>query len=258
MEETEIRGNLIALAYKHEANWELIMEDLKSKRLVSQEEINSVLSKTGMSVSFLDKDYPDRLKQAYKPPFAFFYEGDINVLTESKHLLCVLNDYTASLYATETIEKICCGLSEKCTFVIAFGTKKNNELIRYLLSKGSSIVAVLDRGIGVDKVEDKELYNELKATQLIISSYPNTVMNKTPDSVFECAKVQIGISKSILVGAITRNSQLNAAIAMGLQQNNDFYCIPFQAGSNYITNQLIHDGATLVESSEMLIYDANL
>ena len=254
----DMRYYLLVMVSQHKGNWDLVIEDLKNKREITSEEVQKYKSEAGSFMSLIDQDYPERLKQSYKPPLVVFYDGDFNVIKEAKHLITIVNEFRATLYATETIQNICSGLIDKCTFVIPFGAKNNNDLIRYLLGKGASIVAVLDRGIGVDNAEDKELYEMLKKNQVIVSSLPNSVGKRSPETSFECSKLCVGLSKSVLVGAVSRKSYLNAVIALGLQQNNDFYCIPFPVGSNYITNQLIHDGATLVESSEMLAFDAEL
>ena len=254
----EMRYYLLVMVSQHKGNWDLVMKDLTDKRVITSDEVEQYTNEAGSFVSLIDQDYPERLKQSFKAPFVFFYDGDLNVIKESKHLIAVINEFRATQYATETIQNICSGLVEKCTFVIPFGAKNNNDLIRHLLSKGASIVAVLDRGIGIDNVEDKELYEVLKNNQLIISSFPRTVGKRSPETAFECSKLCVGMCKSVLVGAVSQKSYLNVAVALALEQNNDIYCIPFPAGSNYITNQIIHDGATLVENSETLLYDANL
>ena len=254
----DVRNILLALVTQNNGNWEKTLEDIKNKKDISEEEVLDCLSISGNFITLIDNDFPEKLKQSYRPPFVLFYDGDLNVLLQSKHLLCVLNDHNASQYATETIQDIVGGLTDKCTFVIGFGPKKNNELIKYLLSRGSSIIAVLDRGIGIENTEDKELYQSLKDNQLILSTFPKSVVDRTPQTKFECSKLQVGLCKRILVGAITKNSFLNIALGMALENGDDLYCIPFQVGSNYITNRFIHDGATLVETSETLSFDAEL
>ena len=109
----DMRYNLLVMVYQHLGNWDLTMNDIRSKRHISNKEVQDCLKNVGEFVSLIDMNYPERLKQTHKPPFVFFYEGDINVLNESKHLLCVLNDHTASQYATETINSICSGCCPK-------------------------------------------------------------------------------------------------------------------------------------------------
>ena len=188
----DMRYYLLVMVSQHNGNWDLVIQDIQNKREITSEEVQKFKSETGSFVSLIDQDYPERLKQSYKPPLVVFYDGDFNVIKEAKHLITVINEFRATLYATETIQNICSGLIDKCTFVVPFGAKNNNELIKYLLSKGASIVAVLDRGIGIDNAEDKELYQTLKDNQVIISSLPKTVDKRSPETAVECSKLCVG------------------------------------------------------------------
>lgn len=61
-------------------------------------------------------------------------------------------------------------------------------------------------------------------------------------------------ASNVLVGAIAKKDVLIHGVAISLQLGNDVFCIPFNIGSNYINNELIRDGAFLVqESTDVLL-----
>lgn len=250
--EKNVRDLLLAMVEECNGDWDKIFNYISTKKQLSQQTYERVANKGYNFIGLTDSQYPEKLKQSYKPPFGLFYEGWFNTLEESDNIIAILNENLASKYACDSIEAICKDLREKCTFAIAFGSKKNNDLIRSLLSVGSRIIAVLDVGIGIENVEDKELYEKLKNEQLILSSYPSGLKNKTKTSSVDCSKLQAQLSKGVIVGGVTKNSTQVTALAFALEQNTDIYCIPFPIGSNYINNRLIQDGAILLDDSETI------
>ena len=71
------RNILIALSLKHNGDWDKIYEDIQNKTLVEDtytqqaENIKNV-------ITILDEEYPQQLKNSFKPPFVLFYKGNIN------------------------------------------------------------------------------------------------------------------------------------------------------------------------------------
>ena len=165
------------------------------------------------------------------------------------------NDKTASQYADEAINSLCDSIVDKCVFVLPFGGTKQNELIRRIVAKGGSVIAVLNKSVGIEYQTDKELYKNLKDNHLIITSLPRRFDNAVKESSIQCYKLAATLAKRVLIGAISKTSPETVAVAMALQMNGDVFCIPFQMGSKYIGNSLIHDGAILVENSDTLLYE---
>ena len=248
----DVRTILYSLAVKHKGDWDKIYDDIRNKRKIPEEEI---IINNDKFITLVDREYPEYIKQTVKQPFVLFYEGDIKILTESSKILAVINDNLASKYATDMVEEITSKLTEDTTFLVVLGTKKAQELTRKLLNKGSKIIAILDRGIGIENAEDKELYQMLKENQLLISVWPNSVKNKSQKTSVEASMLQGKICTSVLVGALSKKSVEYCAIAFALEHCSRIFCIPFQAKSAYVNNSLIHDGATLVEDAETIKYE---
>lgn len=253
----DARYQIMAIVVANQGDWDMTLSDINDKKVQTNEYIEKCLSLQSKFISILDSEYPAYLKNSYKTPFVLFYEGN-KELIESDKLLAVLNDRTASQYADESINSLCDSLVKNCVFVLPFGGKKQNELIRRIISKEGRIIAVLNKPIGIEYQTDKELYEELTNNHLIITSMPKRFDNTVKESSVQCYKLIATLANRILIGAISKTSPETVAVAMALQMNGDVFCIPFQMGSKYIGNSLIHDGAILVENSDTLLIEGKL
>ena len=251
------RYQIMAIVVANQGDWDKTLSDINDKNEKSEEFIQKCLELHQDFISITDQEYPNYLKNSYKTPFVLFYEGK-KELIESDKLLAVLNDKTASLYADESINSLCDSLVKNCVFVLPFGGAKQNELIRRIISKGGSVIAVLNKPVGIEYQTDKELYQKLKDNHLIITSIPRRFDGTVQESIIQCYKLVATLANRILIGAISKTSPQTVGVAMALQMNGDVFCIPFQMGTKYIGNSLIHDGAILVESSETLLIEGKL
>lgn len=244
----DVRETMLSLALEHEGDWDAIYGAIKNKNAPKKQiKANDIKEKF---ITVIDDDYPECLKEGIKPPVVLFYEGDFDVLKEAKETVALLNDNTASEYSIKAVMRIAEELTERCAFIVPFGQKNNNEIIRKLLSKGSSIIAVLNTGIGEENSSDKELYRELREHQLIVGAFPPNVSKKPKYGDLSCSNLQASLSKKILVGAISKKSPFLVAIGLAAGVNKQVYCIPHQSGSNYANNSLIKEGACLAENGE--------
>ena len=69
-------------------------------------------------VTIVDEDYPKRLNHVFRPPFVFYYKGDLSLLKEGNRNVVVLNGKNASNYATKSILSIIDGMQEVDAIVI--------------------------------------------------------------------------------------------------------------------------------------------
>jgi len=73
---------ILGLCLKHNNDWNAVYSELQSRQHhTNDEELERyVRNFHGNYITMLDADYPNRLKQKFKPPFVLYYEGDINLL----------------------------------------------------------------------------------------------------------------------------------------------------------------------------------
>lgn len=76
----ESRYLLLALCLRYDNNWDLVYKSIVNKDDITDDEYEAAVNFQGNFVSFFDECYPDRFKHSMRPPFCFFYEGDINLL----------------------------------------------------------------------------------------------------------------------------------------------------------------------------------
>lgn len=83
------REILLAFALKYANDWNRMYEAIQKKEELTETDLENVNSFSGNYITILDSEYPDRLKQKYKPPFILYYEGDVSLLSkvDSKELI---------------------------------------------------------------------------------------------------------------------------------------------------------------------------
>ena len=244
----EMKDVIKHLSILNNGDWDAIYNDVKSKRQIDKRDIAD--NKNGMEfITLVDSNYPTYLKKSYKPPFVVFYLGNFGYLEDPNKILAILNDNLATSYAYDTIERICADLVDDVIFAIGFGQKKNNDLIRKLLDRKAKIIAIVTC---VNEIkEDLQLYEKLCKEQLVITETPLNVLKKNKKLELQACRLQVGIARNILVGGTTKKSPQTCAIGYASAQNETrILCVPFPAGSNYVSNSLIKNGAKLVENGK--------
>ena len=97
---------LIYLAVKYKGDFEKVLSALIMKDIdVPYEEAMKVFKSLPCQViTYLDYDYPKKLKQVYRPPLVLFYYGDISLL--EKQNIAVVGSRKYSDYGKECTEKV--------------------------------------------------------------------------------------------------------------------------------------------------------
>ncbi len=77
---------LLHFALKYKGDWDKIYQALENKEKVGLETLKELeTNKDKMNYkTILDLDYPNQFKKGYKPPFVFFYEGDLSILKKKE------------------------------------------------------------------------------------------------------------------------------------------------------------------------------
>jgi len=242
---------LIYLAVKYEGDYFKIVNALQLKEDVSKQEAEKVYKSLKCKViTFIDYDYPRKLKYAYRPPLVLFYYGDISLIDDDRRRLGVVGSRSFSEYGKMATETIVGGLAKQC--VIVSGLAKGIDAIAHqtAIDNGGRTIAVLGSGIDICyPIENKQLYEEIKTNHLLISEYPNNI---TPDGRHFPARnrIIVALSEGILVPQINSyQSGTNISINFALEMNKPVLAIPHPINEEVpnVTNQLLFEGADLVE-----------
>jgi DNA processing protein len=245
---------LIYLAVKYEGDFNKIMSELylHNTNIPYEDAIKVYKSLPCKTLTFLDYDYPQKLKEIKKPPIVLFYYGDISLL--DKQIFAVVGSRNYSEYGKTCAEQI---IKEVCKGrVILSGLARGIDTIAHqaAIDNGGKTIAVL--GSGIDNcypTENKELYEEIKKNHLLISEYP---FNATPDSVHFPMRnrIIVGLSDAVYVPQInTHQSGTMITINLALSCGREIFVAPHPPGSPTINNQMINEGAILADTGRQIL-----
>lgn len=203
-------------------------------------------------ITILSPDYPKKLKQSVTPPFVLFYYGNLDLLKEPS--LGVIGSRKNSNYGKriceETIPEIV-----KNNFVIISGLAKGIDSIahRICLANHGKTISVL--GNGVEQyypLENKELQELIKNEGLLISEYPPFV-SSTKDKFPTRNRIIAALSDSLLVVEAKKQSGTMTTVNAALSDGKEIMCFPTMAYGDSGCNELIKNGAYLVENSKDIL-----
>ena len=232
---------LLGLAIKHNGNWSGIYHDLQQKDYEGAEALAEAY--TGSFITILDEEYPDYLKQAYKPPFVLFYNGDISLLKKTHKRVSVSTSKTTDGDSLSFLNDLIDNNFTDVDYVMSNSTK-NIKVNR----KNHRLICVANCGIDLVKGN----------YDLVISEFPNG-MQMSDITIPATYRIIAGLSSTIMVGKVKKMGGTNMLIAMGMQQGKDILVMPVKPKENIEeelgNNKLIYDGAIpLVDKEQLAFY----
>lgn len=242
-----MRNILIYFAIKYQGDYRLIMNAIKEKEKVDEEELKKIKNRNYKAITILDDDYPFELKSIYMPPFVLFYKGDISLIN-GKNKLAVIGSRKPSEYGINATKKILDELFLQCEAIIVSGMASGIDSIAHLSSLEHKMKTIAVLGCGIDYCYPSEnlmLKKEIEKNGLVLSEYPDkTVPNKNFFPLRN--RIIAGISKAVLVTDAKIKSGTQITIRFALEQGKEIYAIPHSIFDNSFCNELIKQGAVPV------------
>lgn len=242
---------LAYLALKNDGDWAKIYNAIASKQqMTSQEVFDGLNSLTTNYVTILDDHYPQILKTVFKPPLVLFYKGDLSILHDSKFNLGVVgsreNSERGAAITNEIVEK----LDPKVVVISGLAVGVDAIAHQAAIRSRKKTVAVLGCGINLCYTKSNtEIYDEIVRNHLVISEYPELTEPK-PDNFPFRNRIIACLSQAILVTEAKKRSGSLITVNFALQLGKDIMCVPTFPGENSGCNDLIKDGASLVENAD--------
>ncbi len=223
-------------------------EKAVSKELSLLEEVQ------GRIVTLKDDDYPNRLKDIYDPPALLYVRGELR--KEDELAIAIVGSRKTSPYGRWITEKIGQDLAHHRVTVVSGMARGIDSLAhKGALQGGGRTIAVL--GCGVDVIypsESRNLFYQIIEQGAILSEYP---MGSPPEGGHFPRRNRIISGLSIGVVIVEASAKSGSLITAGyaLEQGREVFAIPGNVGAETSrgTNQLIKEGAKLVESSEDIL-----
>ena len=250
----EPRKTIIAYAIKYNGDWDKIYQALHRLEVIEPEYEERVDNLKCGTLVITDINYPAHIRNIFKPPFVFFYYGDISLIYEYSKNVSIVGSRDCSDYGAEMTKQIASGLAAR-GFVIVSGLARGIDGIAHesAINSGGKTIGIL--GCGIDYCYPQEnigLYRTMKKDHLILSEFPGSVMPQ-PYQFPIRNRLIAGLSKTLVVTEAGYCSGSLITATLALRSNTDVMCVPHEAGKQSECNRLIMNGAYLVESAEDVI-----
>jgi len=214
-----------------------------------------LIEKNKVTLIPLDSEfYPASLKSIIDPPLLLFVKGEI--LPQDFFSIAMVGTRRASLYGRIMSENLSRELAEKGFTVVSGGARGIDTFSHQSALKANGrTLAVL--GCGLDIVyppENKKLFGEIEGKGAVISEFP---LITRPDKGNFPARNRIisGLSLGVVVIEAPHKSGALITVTHANEQGREVFSVPGRADSfvSKGTNQLLREGAKLVESADDII-----
>ncbi|WDV47683.1 DNA-processing protein DprA [Clostridiaceae bacterium M8S5] len=220
--------------------------------------INKIFSKIEKehvkTITIVDKEYPEQLKNIYLPPKVLYIKGDM--IKEDEICLAMVGARKATYYGKWVAEKISKGLSRYGITIIS-GLARGIDTVSHrgaLESQGRTFGVL---GCGVDIIypkSNKKLYDQIINNGGIISEYPLGT-EPVPGNFPQRNRIISGLARGVIVVEAKKKSGSLITANFALDQGKDVFAVPGNINSLYSegTNELIKDGAKLISDAKDVI-----
>ncbi|PEA55236.1 DNA-protecting protein DprA [Bacillus pseudomycoides] len=202
-----------------------------------------------------DDDYPSLLQEIPDPPYVLYGKGKKELLQWSKKI-AVVGTRNPSLYGKGSIQSILQPLMNN-DWLIVSGLANGIDTIAHEIAVEQSFATIAVLGHGLQYMYPKKnqgFCEKWKNKILLVTEYPP---HYAPQKWYFPRRNRIisGLCQGVLVVEAKARSGSLITADCALEQNREVFAMP---GPNYIesavgTNQLIQQGAKLVQSAEDVI-----
>ena len=200
-------------------------------------------------IIFKDHFYPKLLKEIFDPPPIITVLGKLSLLKQKT--LSIVGPRNSSHNGYKFAKMIANELGKK-GFIIASGLARGIDTAAHLGSIDTGTIAVIAGGINnIYPPENKSLYHDIAKKGLIISEMPFGT-EPLGGNFPRRNRIISGISHGTIVAEATLRSGTLITARFAVEQNREVFAVP---GSPFDpryhgTNQLIRDGATLIQKAD--------
>jgi DNA processing protein len=208
----------------------------------------------GTIITLKDETYPERLKTIYDPPPLLYVRGELK--KEDAFAISIVGSRKTSPYGRRITEKVSQDLARHGVTIVSGMARGIDSVAHWgAISGGGRTIAVL--GCGVDVIyprENRNLFGQIIDHGAILSEFP---MGSPPEGGHFPKRNRIisGLSLGVVVVQADAGSGSLITAGYALEQGREVFAMPGNVGAEGSrgTNQLIKDGAKLVESSEDIL-----
>ncbi len=222
--------------------------DIKTKLLEIDYEkfknkVNDELYKYNINaITYLSKNYPEKLKNIDEPPLVLYVRGDASLL--NKKSISIVGTRKPTDYGKIVCEKFVKVLSESGLVTVsglAYGT--DTIVAESTLKAGGKTIAVLAGGLNsIYPSQNKELANRVSESGLLVTEYPVG----TKPLAFQFInrnRIVAGLGLGTLITEAGKNSGTMSTAKFALDQGRELFVVPGNINSlqSEGTNSLIDE-----------------
>lgn len=201
-----------------------------------------------------DESYPASIKQFPDAPFVLYVRGEIQ--KEDKYAIGVVGSRAATGYGRTVAEKLSFRLARYgLTIVSGMAMGIDSLSHKGALKAGGRTIAVLGSGLDVPYPHtNKKLMDSIALSGAVVSEFP---FGTAPlrENFPRRNRIISAMSLGVLVVEATVDSGSLITVRYALEQGRDVFAVPGNITSRNSrgTNELIKNGAKLVDSAEEII-----
>lgn len=206
-----------------------------------------------------DAEYPKNLRNIYNPPKQLYVNGTLS--DDDAMAVALVGSRRATIYGRETCERLAYELALRgVTIVSGMARGIDSAAHRGALKAKGRTIAVMGAGHGhIYPAENKKLYEEIAATGAVVSEYEND-MAPLPYNFPQRNRIISGLSIGVVVVEAAKNSGALITADFAAEQGRDVFAVPgkISEATSSGTNDLIKDGAKLVQTADDIIEELKL
>lgn len=253
-----IRNQLIATAIVHHGKWDDILHAIETKTMPSEAETEEICKDIKCGVlTILDAEYPEYLKNYFKPPIVLFYHGDISLIKDNSKNIAVVGSRNPDSISLKHTDDIIKGLTKELNVVSGLAVGIDRQAHESAINNGGKTIAVLGSGIDLCYPSNNEdLYETIKNEHLLISEHYG-VEPPYKGCFPERNRLIAMFARSTLVPFARHRSGTSITVNYTIAAGHLLFCVPSSDLEDSLCNSLIHDGAILVRNSDDILYELN-
>lgn len=233
---------------------------IESRKRIDVDRQIELVEKNDVNIIPLNSEfYPVSLKSIFDPPLVLFVQGEI--LPQDYFSIGIVGTRMASFYGRTMAEKLSRELVEKGFTIVSGGARGIDTFSHQaaLRVKGRTI-AVLGCGLDITyPPENKKLFENIVEYGALVSEFPlGTPPNKQNFPMRN--RIISGLSLGVLVIEAPIKSGALITVTHATEQGREVFSVPGKADSfvSKGTNQLLREGAKLVENADDIIEELEL
>jgi len=207
---------------KYDGDWEAIYKAINDKESVELKDIQSVFDDVRTNyLSIIDRDYPNKFKDIFMPPFSLFHAGEKELL-ENK--IIGLQGY-GNEHEIKFVEML---IRHNFTFIV-INNIKNQKLISLLKAKQTPLILVNLNGIN-KLAGDLRIDNQKNI--LLVSERPDNIIVKD-QKIQRIERIIIALADLVIVFARDCNSSNSLVETASLENKKIGFIKPIDKSVDY-------------------------